>query len=56
MPSVDEYSVILNIKNEAICVHKAFFREELTHAGKNFDEKMDVVCEAFKVVIADKFL
>jgi uncharacterized protein YhfF len=85
MPSVDEYSVILNTKNEAVCViqttkvtvvpfdqvsaehaykegegdkslaywravHEAFFREELTHAGKTFDEKMDVVCEEFKVV------
>jgi uncharacterized protein YhfF len=31
-------------------VHENFFREELTNAGKTFDEKMDIVCEEFKVV------
>jgi uncharacterized protein YhfF len=31
-------------------VHEDFFREELTNAGKTFDEKMDIVCEEFKVV------
>jgi hypothetical protein len=31
-------------------VHEDFFRKELTHEGKTFDEKMDIVCEEFKVV------
>lgn len=31
-------------------VHEAFFRVELSEAGLTFDEKMDVVCEEFRLV------
>lgn len=34
-------------------VHEAFFKEEMSAAGLEFTEDMDVVCEEFRVIYAE---